>query len=98
MDQRWFSDDDVTRPRAQRVGGVSQHNAARCPSVVSRAAAFVLVLFCASQVSAHPAPFSYLDIVFRNGGNIEGSLMMHVIDIAHELNVTPTERVLDPSS
>lgn len=54
-----------------------------------------IVLLCASRVSAHPAPFSYLDIAFR-GGNIEGSLTVHVIDIAHELNVTPAERVLDP--
>jgi hypothetical protein len=26
----------------------------------------------------------------------EGSLTVHVIDIAHELNITPPERVLDP--
>jgi hypothetical protein len=64
-------------------------------SRVLRVAAFVVILFCASQVAAHPAPFSYLDIAFR-GGNIEGSLTVHVIDIAHELNVTPPERVLDP--
>ena len=54
-----------------------------------------MVLLCASHAAAHPAPFSYLDIAFR-GGNIEGSLTVHVIDIAHELNVTPSERVLDP--
>ena len=53
-----------------------------------------IVLLCASQAAAHPAPFSYLDIAFR-GGNIEGSLTVHVIDIAHELNVTPPESVLD---
>ena len=40
------------------------------------------------QASAHPAPFSYLDIVFRNGG-IEGSLVVHVIDVAHELGLEP---------
>ena len=43
---------------------------------------------------AHPAPFSYLDIVFR-GGNIEGSLVVHIIDVAHELGVSPPERLLD---
>ena len=45
------------------------------------------VLVCGAlvrPVRAHPAPFSYLDIVFRNGG-IEGTLVVHVIDIAHEL-------------
>jgi hydrogenase/urease accessory protein HupE len=60
-----------------------------------RAAAVVLFLLCATQASAHPAPFSYLDIAFR-GGNIEGALTIHVIDIAHDLNVMPPERVLDP--
>jgi hypothetical protein len=60
-----------------------------------RAAAVGLFLLCATQASAHPAPFSYLDIAFR-GGNIEGALTIHVIDIAHDLNVMPPERVLDP--
>jgi hypothetical protein len=60
-----------------------------------RAAVITLVLLCATRASAHPAPFSYLDIAFR-GSSIEGSLTIHVIDIAHELNVTPPERMLDP--
>jgi hypothetical protein len=53
-----------------------------------------IVVVCAGNAAAHPAPFSYLDIAFR-GGTIEGSLTVHVIDIAHELNVTLPERVLD---
>jgi hydrogenase/urease accessory protein HupE len=54
-----------------------------------------LVVSClASSADAHPAPFSYLDVVFRNGG-IEGTLVVHVIDIAHDLNITPVERLLD---
>jgi hypothetical protein len=60
-----------------------------------RAALTAAVLCCAVHASAHPAPFSYLDIAFR-GGAIEGSLVVHVIDIAHELSVAPPERVLDP--
>jgi hypothetical protein len=47
-----------------------------------------------SAASAHPAPFSYLDIVFKDGG-IEGTLVVHVIDVAHELGVPP-ERVMEP--
>jgi hypothetical protein len=46
------------------------------------------------SVSAHPAPFSYLDIVFRNGG-IEGTLVVHIIDVAHDLGITPVERLLE---
>jgi hypothetical protein len=60
-----------------------------------RGAVIAACLLCATQVSAHPAPFSYLDIAFRNGA-IEGSLTVHIIDIAHDLNITPPERVLDP--
>ena len=58
------------------------------------AAAVTAFLLCARPASAHPAPFSYLDIVFR-GGSIEGTLVVHVIDIAHELGITPTDRLLD---
>ena len=56
------------------------------------------VAFAVCSVSvawAHPAPFSYLDVVFRNGG-IEGTLVVHVIDVAHELGVPP-EQVMDPA-
>src|SRR5215207_2576138 len=53
---------------------------------VVMATAFVLLV--TGRASAHPAPFSYLDIVFRNGG-IEGSLVVHVIDAAHELGMEP---------
>ena len=60
-----------------------------------RAALIAAVLCCATEASAHPAPFSYLDIAFR-GGHIEGSLTVHVIDVAHEFSITPPERVLDP--
>ena len=44
--------------------------------------------------AAHPAPFSYLDVVFRDGG-IEGTLVIHVIDAAHELGISPPERLLE---
>src|SRR5215207_5829896 len=44
--------------------------------------------------AAHPAPFSYLDVVFRDGA-IEGTLVIHVIDAAHELGITPPERLLE---
>jgi HupE / UreJ protein len=58
--------------------------------------AAVALLSWSADASAHPAPFSYLDIVFRHGG-IEGSLTVHIIDIAHELGVSPPEKLLDES-
>jgi len=63
---------------------------------VSKVLAVLLTVLClATPVWAHPAPFSYLDIVFKDGG-IEGTLVVHVIDIAHELGVQP-EQVMDPA-
>ena len=58
------------------------------------ALAVCLVPFAAAPAWAHPAPFSYLDVVFRNGG-IEGTLVIHVIDAAHDLGITPFERLMD---
>jgi hypothetical protein len=52
-----------------------------------------IVIGCASAAWAHPAPFSYLDVVFKDGG-IEGTLVVHVIDVAHELGVPP-EKVME---
>lgn len=57
------------------------------PKFLTTAAVLFLLT---TGVSAHPAPFSYLDIVFRNGG-IEGTLVVHVIDVAHELGMKPEE-------
>jgi hypothetical protein len=49
-----------------------------------------ILFLLATRVSAHPAPFSYLDIVFR-GGAINGTLVVHVIDVAHELGTRPAD-------
>ena len=56
--------------------------------------AAALVFAGSVRASAHPAPFSYLDVVFRNGG-IEGTLVIHIIDVAHDLGIAPPERLLD---
>jgi hydrogenase/urease accessory protein HupE len=57
--------------------------------------ATVALLAVAAAASAHPVPFSYLDL--RVGPHqIDGTLVAHVYDIAHDLNVSPMERLLDP--
>jgi hypothetical protein len=56
--------------------------------------ALAMVGASAKAASAHPAPFSYLDLIFRNG-NIDGTLVVHVIDVAHELKIEPPDRLLD---
>lgn len=48
----------------------------------------------AAPILAHPSPFSYFDL-HVNKNQLEGSLVVHVIDLAHELNVTPAESLLD---
>jgi hydrogenase/urease accessory protein HupE len=64
-------------------------------SLAVRAFCIVAACLCVpASLVAHPAPFSYLDIAFRDGG-IEGSLVVHVIDVAHDLEIAPPERLLE---
>ena len=53
------------------------------------------VLGFARAAFAHPVPFSYLDIQLQRS-SIDVSLVVHSFDIAHDLQVTPVERVLEP--
>jgi hydrogenase/urease accessory protein HupE len=43
---------------------------------------------------AHPVPFSYIDLRLQAGA-IEGTLVAHNFDLAHDLNIDPPERLLD---
>lgn len=45
-------------------------------------------------VSAHPAPFSFVDLVIRDAG-VDGTLVLHVVDVAHDLGIEPADRLLD---
>jgi len=57
----------------------------------------VALLAGASAASAHPAPFSYLDL--RIGDQvIEGALVVHIIDVAHDLNIASPEKLLERST
>ena len=62
--------------------------------VVIGVAASLLALLPARAV-AHPVPFSYLDVRVAPGA-IEGTLVVHVIDVAHELKVEPATSLLEP--
>jgi hydrogenase/urease accessory protein HupE len=57
------------------------------------AAAGVLV----RPASAHPAPFTYLDLRLLPDA-IEGTLVAHVFDLGHDLNIDPADRLLDPAA
>jgi hydrogenase/urease accessory protein HupE len=64
---------------------------------MSRAAAVTCVwLLAAVSTGAHPAPFSYLDLRLSDDG-IDGSLVVHDLDVAHDVGVDPPERFADPA-
>jgi hydrogenase/urease accessory protein HupE len=66
-------------------------------SILLRAALLVMAfVWPAAPVLAHPTPFSYLDLRLSQG-QLEGLLTVHVIDLAHDLNVEPAARLLAPS-
>ena len=48
----------------------------------------------AAPLLAHPSPYSYLDLRL-NQGQLEGSLVVHVLDLAYDLKVAPAEALLD---
>jgi hydrogenase/urease accessory protein HupE len=56
----------------------------------------VLVIICgfALAAAAHPVPFSYLDVQLQPS-SIDMALTVHIYDLAHDLQVTPMERLLD---
>ena len=54
----------------------------------------LVILLLAAPAVAHPVPFSYLDVLLQPG-MIEGSLTVHIYDLAHDLQITPMERLLD---
>jgi hypothetical protein len=56
----------------------------------------VLVVLCARATSAHPAPFSFLDLVIRDDA-VYGTLALHVVDVAYELKIDPADRLLEPA-
>ncbi len=57
-------------------------------------AAAVLLLLVAGPAAAHPVPFSYVDL--RLGSTaVEGIIVVHMFDAAHDLTVDPPERLLD---
>ena len=53
-----------------------------------------LLVLLATPASAHPVPFSYLDLRLGHAA-IDGTLTVHVLDVAHDLSVDPPERLLD---
>jgi hypothetical protein len=58
--------------------------------------AATLVLVAVRTVTAHPAPFSYVDIRIGPAG-VDGSITVHDFDVAHDLGIDPPDRLRDRS-
>lgn len=58
-------------------------------------ALLVAAVLVPQTAGAHPAPFSYLDLVIGDQ-SIEGRLVLHADDLAHELGIQPADRWLEP--
>jgi len=59
-------------------------------------AALFCVLLLAAPASAHPVPFSYVDLQLQRDA-IDVSIVVHIFDLAHDLGIEPIERLLDAS-
>jgi hypothetical protein len=62
-----------------------------------RAIRFLLVLtglLTARPASAHPVPFTYLDLHVQRD-SIDGTLIVHIFDAGHDLDIQPPERLLN---
>jgi hydrogenase/urease accessory protein HupE len=53
-----------------------------------------LSLLVGAGASAHPVPFSYVDLRLQEN-SLELTIVAHIFDIAHDLNVQPPEKLLD---
>jgi len=60
------------------------------------ALAGLVVVLAARAASAHPAPFSFFDLVIRDDA-VHGTLALHVVDLAYELKIEPADRLLEPA-
>ena len=59
-----------------------------------RFCAVAALVFAAAPAFAHPVPFSYLDLRLQPDA-IDGTLVAHIFDVGHDLNIEPAERLLD---
>jgi hydrogenase/urease accessory protein HupE len=62
--------------------------------IVCRAVVAMSCLFAGAPALAHPVPFSYMDLRLQRDV-IDATLVVHVFDAGHDLNIAPAERLLD---
>lgn len=66
------------------------------PIRLLRWCALLLALLAAVPASAHPVPFSYLDLEVRDGA-VDGRIRVHLTDLAPVLGIADPQALLDPA-
>ena len=61
-----------------------------------RGIAIVAAMGMPRAAAAHPAPFSYVDLRLQPG-LMQGSIVAHIFDVAHDLNIAKPDQLLDPA-
>ena len=56
----------------------------------------IVACLFARTAAAHPVPFSYVDLRLEPDA-IVGTVVAHMFDLGHDLNIEPAERLLDPA-
>jgi hydrogenase/urease accessory protein HupE len=69
---------------------------ARMGSLVLRCCAIFAALLLAAPASAHPVPFSYLDLEVRDAA-VDGRIRAHLVDLAPVLGLADPQALLDPA-
>jgi hydrogenase/urease accessory protein HupE len=64
-------------------------------TLLLRWCAILLALTFAAPASAHPVPFSYLDLEVHDGA-VDGRLRVHLVDLAPVLGIADPQQLLDP--
>ena len=57
----------------------------------------IALISAVAPINAHPAPFSYLDVRLSTAA-IEGTLVLHDFDVAHELTLSAPDALLNPAT
>jgi hypothetical protein len=77
--------------RSELVEGRASRNA-----LILSAVCGLCIFLSAKPADAHPAPFSYVDLRLQPG-LMQGSIVAHVFDVAHDLNIGKPDQLLDPA-
>ncbi len=56
--------------------------------------ALTITAVVASRANAHPSPFSYIDLDIRADA-VYGTVVVHLLDVAHDLELSPPEQLVD---